>query len=54
MFIYFPVLICLVGLLLYLFVDPSIRGGKVQEVGRIMFWVGLLAVLLRDGIFPLK
>ena len=41
----------MLGLLIYFFVDPSIRGGKVQEVGRIMFWVGLLASLL-TGVKP--
>ena len=42
MIIFLPLLICLIGLLMYvLAVNP-----KVQEIGRMMFWVGLLAFLL--------
>lgn len=45
MFIYLPLLICLIGLVLYLIsVQP-----KPAEIGRIMFWVGLLAFLLIGG-----
>ncbi len=47
MVIYLPLLIAIVGLLMYaLCVNP-----KLQEIGRICFWVGLLAFLL--GAQPL-
>jgi len=40
-------LVCIIGLLLYvLAVNP-----KVQEIGRNMFWVGLLAFLLNGDKF---
>jgi hypothetical protein len=43
MYIYFSLLICLVGLLMYaLVVNP-----KLNEIGRIMFFCGLLAFLLQ-------
>ena len=38
-----PLIICLAGLILYLL---PLKEAKVTEVGRIAFWVGLLAVLL--------
>jgi Na+/phosphate symporter len=39
-------LICVIGLLMYaLCTNP-----KLQEVGRIMFWTGLLAFLMGGGI----
>ena len=41
MFIYFPSLICVVGLVLYLLVDKP----KITELARIMFAIGLLVVL---------
>jgi hypothetical protein len=45
MTILIPLLIALVGVLLYaLAANP-----KVSEIGRIMFWTGLLATLLRVG-----
>ena len=45
MIIYLPLLICLVGLLMwFLATNP-----KVSECGRIMFWTGLLAFLLGGG-----
>ena len=45
MFIVFPLLIALIGLLMYaLAANP-----KVVEIGRILFWTGLLAFLLRFG-----
>lgn len=40
-----PLVICVVGLLIYLLVDPSLRNGRVLEVGRIMFFAGLLVTL---------
>lgn len=42
MTIYFTLLVALVGLLMFALASPS----KVQEIGRIMFWTGLLAFLL--------
>jgi len=40
--IYLPLLVCVIGLLMYaLCTNP-----KLQEVGRIMFWTGLLAFLI--------
>ena len=40
-----PLLVALVGLLMYaLCANP-----KLQEIGRIMFWTGLLAFLLGGG-----
>jgi hypothetical protein len=45
--IYLPGLICLIGLLIYLLTKPELA--KVAEVGRIMFWVGLLVFLLSSG-----
>ena len=42
MIIYFSLLVALIGVLMYaLCVNP-----KLQEIGRIMFWTGLLAFLL--------
>lgn len=41
-----PLIICLIGLLVYLLVDPTLRGGRVLEVGRLMFWVGMFVALL--------
>lgn len=41
-----PIIVCLVGLCLYVLVPNA----KAQEVGRLMFAIGLLAVLLgTDG-----
>lgn len=36
-----PLLVAVVGLLMY-----ALAAGKLVEVGRIMFWCGLLATLL--------
>lgn len=45
MLIYLPLLICVIGLLMYaLAANP-----KLVEVGRMMFWVGLLCFLLGDN-----
>lgn len=43
MFIYFSLLVALVGVLIYALVNTN---AKVMEIGRIMFWTGLLAFLL--------
>jgi hypothetical protein len=51
--IYAPLVVMLVGVVVYLLVEKQ---GKVAEVGRIMFAFGLLVVLLmiRNGKpFPL-
>jgi hypothetical protein len=45
MSIYFSLLIALIGVLMYALCTPP----KLQEIGRIMFWVGLLAFLLHDA-----
>ena len=42
MLIYLPLLICIIGALMYaLSANP-----KIAELGRLSFWVGLLAFLL--------
>jgi Na+/phosphate symporter len=41
MYIYLSLLIAIIGVLMYGFVTNP----KLQEVGRIMFWVGLLVFL---------
>lgn len=43
-----PLLICVIGLIMYFVASNP----KVQEIGRIMFWTGLLAFLL-GGVGPL-
>jgi hypothetical protein len=40
-----PLAVCLVGLLLYVLASNP----KVAEVGRLMFFAGLLAALLASG-----
>lgn len=43
MYIFFSLLVALIGVLMYaLVVNP-----KLCEIGRIMFWTGLLAFLLQ-------
>ena len=42
-------IVMVVGLLIYLLVDPALRGGRILEVGRVMFWTGLLAYLLASS-----
>lgn len=37
----FPILMCLIGLVMYLLMSNP----KAQEIGRIMFFCGLLVVL---------
>lgn len=41
--LYLPLIICFVGLLIYALVSDA----KAQEVGRLMFFAGLLAYLLK-------
>jgi hypothetical protein len=45
MIIYFPLLIALIGVLMYGFCANP----KLQEIGKMMFWTGLLAFLLTFG-----
>ena len=45
MLIYFSLLVSLVGVLMY----ALSTNAKLIEIGRSMFWVGLLAFLLRIG-----
>jgi hypothetical protein len=45
MYIYLPALVCLVGLLMYLFVDGA-KYPKAVDIGKVMFWTGLLAFML--------
>jgi hypothetical protein len=45
MMIYFSLLVCVIGLLIYVL---STTNAKVVEIGRIMFWCGLLAFLLES------
>ena len=42
---FIPVLVCLAGLLLYLFSHP-VPQPKMMEIGRIMFYLGLAGFLL--------
>jgi Na+/phosphate symporter len=45
MTIYLALLVCFVGVMMYaLCINP-----KLQEIGRIMFWTGLLSFLLGDS-----
>jgi hypothetical protein len=46
MTIYLPLLISVIGLLMYVLCEKP----KLQEIGRIMFWTGLLAFLMGGGI----
>lgn len=43
MVIYFTLLVALVGVLMY----ALCVNGKLVEIGKIMFWTGLLAFLLQ-------
>jgi Na+/phosphate symporter len=45
MIIYLSLLICIIGLLVY----ALSKDGRVQEIGRLMFFAGLLAFLLTGG-----
>ena len=40
-----PLVICLIGLVLWVFLPGTARLTKVSEAGRIMFFCGLLVVL---------
>ena len=42
MIVYLPLLIALIGVLMY----ALCTNGKLVEIGRIMFWTGLLAFLI--------
>jgi hypothetical protein len=44
MIIFLSLLVSIIGLLMY----ALAKDGKLLEIGRIMFWVGLLAFLLQD------
>jgi hypothetical protein len=46
MTIVFPLLIAVIGLIMYFICSNP----KLVEVGRIMFWTGLLAFLLGGGV----
>lgn len=46
MTIVFSLLVSIIGLLMY----ALSTNGKVVEIGRIMFWTGLLAFLLGGGV----
>ncbi len=43
MYIFFSLLVALIGVLMY----ALCVNGKLVEIGRIMFWTGLLAFLLQ-------
>lgn len=45
MYIYLAPAVCLIGLAMFLFVDPA-KYPKAVDIGKVMFWVGLLASLL--------
>jgi hypothetical protein len=45
LYIALPWLVCLIGLLMWVFVDPA-KHPKAVEAGHDMFWCGLLAGLL--------
>ena len=46
MIVLLPVLVLIAGLVVYILNTPSPRGGMWAEVGRLMFFAGMLAVLL--------
>lgn len=45
MYIYFPLLVCIIGLLMFLFVDGA-KYPKAIDIGKVMFWTGLLAFMI--------
>lgn len=45
MIIFLPLLVALIGLLMYLLAGNP----KIQELGRIMFFAGILAFLVAGG-----
>lgn len=46
MIVLLPVLVLVAGLILYIINTPSPRGGMWADVGRLMFFAGMLAFLL--------
>jgi hypothetical protein len=42
--IYLSLIVCIIGLVVYLIASP--QHAKAAELGRLSFWVGLLAFLL--------
>lgn len=50
MLIALPLLVALVGVLMY----ALCVNGKLVEIGRILFWTGVLAFLLRFTGFPFQ
>lgn len=42
-------IICLVGLLIYLLANPAVRAGRVIRVGEIAYWTGLAGVVFFAG-----
>jgi hypothetical protein len=49
MIIYLSLLVAVIGLLIYSLRPNPDTNPKMAEIGRIMFWVGLLAFLLTDS-----
>lgn len=49
--IYLPLLVCLVGLAMWCWVDPT-KHPHANAAGHDMFWVGLLAFLLSYRAIP--
>lgn len=45
-----PLLVCIIGLLIYMLAEKA----KVAEVGKIMFWTGLLVTLAQGGVVVSK
>jgi hypothetical protein len=45
MFVLLPLLVCIVGLGMWVLVDAG-KYPKAVEIGKVMFWVGLLTFLL--------
>lgn len=41
--IYLPLIVCIIGLIIYAIADQP----KPAEIGRLMFWTGLLISLFR-------
>jgi hypothetical protein len=52
MLIALPLLVCLIGLVMFIIADNPPGHSNVKEIGRIMFFCGLL-VLLFKGLEPL-
>lgn len=46
MIVLLPVLVLIAGLILYIINTPSPRGTMWAEVGRLMFFAGMLTILL--------